>query len=97
MRLAQIKEAVTVFCRLIPAELCEVLESNESPSEAQILENVKYQCLDCLAMFYSPEMWLEHRKSHSRSSTHSNTEVTVRSQFLSAVTPNKRAVLKYLQ
>lgn len=57
-------------------ELCEVLETNESASEAQILENVKYQCLDCLAMFYSPEMWLEHRKSHSRSSTHSNTEVT---------------------
>ncbi|XP_075897082.1 uncharacterized protein znf526 isoform X2 [Nelusetta ayraudi] len=57
-------------------ELCEVLEANELVSEAQILENVKYQCLDCLAMFYSPEMWLEHRKSHSRSSTHSNTEVT---------------------
>lgn len=70
---------------LIPTELCEVLETNESVSEAQILENVKYQCLDCLAMFYSPEMWLEHRKSHSRSSTHSNTEVTVRSDVFKHV------------
>lgn len=50
----------------------------ESGSEAQLLEPVKYQCLDCLAMFYSPETWLEHRRSHSRSSTHSNAETTVK-------------------
>uniref|UniRef100_A0A3Q4HW26 Zinc finger protein 526 n=1 Tax=Neolamprologus brichardi TaxID=32507 RepID=A0A3Q4HW26_NEOBR len=39
---------------------------------------VQYQCLDCLALFDSPETWLEHRRTHSRSSTHSNTETTVR-------------------
>lgn len=50
----------------------------EPGSEAQLLEPVKYQCLDCLAMFYSPETWLEHRRSHSRSSTHSNAETTVK-------------------
>lgn len=50
----------------------------ESGTEAQLLEPVKYQCLDCLAMFYSPETWLEHRRSHSRSSTHSNAETTVK-------------------
>ncbi|KAG7270617.1 hypothetical protein CRUP_033226 [Coryphaenoides rupestris] len=32
--------------------------------------------LDCLALFDSPDDWLEHRKSHSRSSTHSKTETT---------------------
>ncbi|XP_034730011.1 zinc finger protein 574 isoform X4 [Etheostoma cragini] len=54
-------------------ELCEVLETEER-SEGQMSGPVQYQCLDCLALFDSPETWLEHRRTHSRSSTHSNTE-----------------------
>ncbi|XP_071397324.1 zinc finger protein 574 [Centroberyx affinis] len=57
-------------------ELCEVLETEEAGSEAQLSGPVQYQCLDCLALFDSPEIWLEHRQTHSRSSTHSNTETT---------------------
>ncbi|KAG7253684.1 hypothetical protein CRUP_019209 [Coryphaenoides rupestris] len=55
-------------------ELCEVLEPDEAGAEGA--GPVKYQCLDCLALFDSPDDWLEHRKSHSRSSTHSKTETT---------------------
>ncbi|KAK2910050.1 zinc finger protein 574 isoform X2 [Channa argus] len=57
-------------------ELCEVLETEEAGSAAQVSGPVQYQCLDCLALFDSPETWLEHRRTHSRSSTHSNTETT---------------------
>ncbi|XP_042278820.1 zinc finger protein 574 [Thunnus maccoyii] len=57
-------------------ELCEVLETEEAGSDAQLSGPVQYQCLDCLALFDSPETWLEHRRTHSRSSTHSNTETT---------------------
>lgn len=62
--------------RLSP-ELCEVLETEEAGSEAQVSGPVQYQCLDCLALFDSPETWLEHRRTHSRSSTHSTTETMV--------------------
>lgn len=55
-------------------ELCEVLETDEAGSEAQLSDPVQYQCLDCLALFDSPGTWLEHRRTHSRSSTHSNAE-----------------------
>ncbi|XP_037309205.2 zinc finger protein 574 [Pungitius pungitius] len=54
-------------------ELCEVLET-EDGSEGQISGPVQYQCLDCLALFDAPDTWLEHRRTHSRSSTHSTTE-----------------------
>ncbi|KAK2844791.1 hypothetical protein Q5P01_011450 [Channa striata] len=57
-------------------ELCEVLETEEAGSAGQVSGPVQYQCLDCLALFDSPETWLEHRRTHSRSSTHSNTETT---------------------
>ncbi|XP_069551673.1 zinc finger protein 574 [Brachyistius frenatus] len=57
-------------------ELCEVMETEDAGSEAQVSGPVQYQCLDCLALFDSPETWLEHRRTHSRSSTHSNTETT---------------------
>lgn len=65
-------------CAGVLSELCEVLETEEDGSEAQLSEPVQYQCLDCLALFDSPETWLEHRRTHSRSSTHSNTETVVR-------------------
>ncbi|KAE8289009.1 hypothetical protein D5F01_LYC12887 [Larimichthys crocea] len=55
-------------------EMCEVLETEEAASETQVSGPVQYQCLDCLALFDSPETWLEHRRTHSRSSTHSTTE-----------------------
>uniref|UniRef100_UPI0037E76E78 zinc finger protein 574 n=1 Tax=Semicossyphus pulcher TaxID=241346 RepID=UPI0037E76E78 len=55
-------------------ELCEVLETEEAGSGAEVSGPVQYQCLDCLALFDSPDTWLEHRRTHSRSSTHSNTE-----------------------
>ncbi|XP_028327372.1 zinc finger protein 574 [Gouania willdenowi] len=55
-------------------EICEVMEMKEDISEVQVQESgpVQYQCLDCLALFDTAEMWLEHRRTHSRSSTHSN-------------------------
>ncbi|KAM9722790.1 uncharacterized protein znf526 isoform 1-T2 [Menidia menidia] len=57
-------------------ELCQVVEAGAASSEAQMSGPVQYQCLDCLALFDSPETWLDHRRTHSRSSTHSNTEAT---------------------
>nr|XP_020466455.1 zinc finger protein 574 [Monopterus albus]XP_020466456.1 zinc finger protein 574 [Monopterus albus]XP_020466457.1 zinc finger protein 574 [Monopterus albus] len=60
----------------VEQEICEVLETEEDGSEAQTSGPVQYQCLDCLALFNSAETWLEHRRTHSRSSTHSNTETT---------------------
>ncbi|CAJ1062590.1 zinc finger protein 574 [Xyrichtys novacula] len=55
-------------------ELCEVLEAAEAGTGVEVPGPVQYQCLDCLALFDSPDTWLEHRRTHSRSSTHSNTE-----------------------
>ncbi|XP_074539451.1 uncharacterized protein znf526 [Halichoeres trimaculatus] len=54
-------------------ELCEVMEAEEAGAGAEASGPVQYQCLDCLALFDSPDTWLEHRRSHTRSSTHSNT------------------------
>lgn len=62
----------------VPPELCEVLEAQEAGAGAQMLESAQYQCLDCLALFDSADTWLQHRRSHSRSSTHSNAETMVR-------------------
>eukprot|EP00066_Takifugu_rubripes_P014995 XP_011604261.1 PREDICTED: zinc finger protein 574 [Takifugu rubripes] len=55
-------------------ELCEVLEEQEAGPVTPVLESAQYQCLDCLALFDSAETWFEHRRSHSRSSTHSTAE-----------------------
>lgn len=56
-------------------ELCEIMETQvEAGSDSQESQPVQYQCLDCLALFNSPHTWLEHRHTHSRSVTHSNTE-----------------------
>lgn len=72
------KTSLTTFVYDHCIELCEVMEAEEAGSEAQTAGPVQYQCLDCLALFGSPDTWLEHRRTHSRSSTHSNTETTVR-------------------
>lgn len=78
----------TFVCMFVFPELCEVLETEER-SEGQMAGPVQYQCLDCLALFDSPETWLEHRRTHSRSSTHSNTEtMLVRETYLPSLTNN---------
>ena len=64
----------------VPSELCEVLETDEAGAEDS--GPVKYQCLDCLALFDSPDVWLEHRNSHSRSSTHSKMVTAVRTAHM---------------
>uniref|UniRef100_A0A3B4AET9 C2H2-type domain-containing protein n=1 Tax=Periophthalmus magnuspinnatus TaxID=409849 RepID=A0A3B4AET9_9GOBI len=56
-------------------DLCEV-EVEVNP-ESQASQPVQYQCLDCLALFNSPETWLEHRRTHSRSVTHTNIDSAV--------------------
>ncbi|XP_029958928.1 zinc finger protein 574 [Salarias fasciatus] len=55
-------------------ELLEITETQEVRSEAEVVQPVQYQCLDCLALFDTPESWLEHRRTHNRSSTHSNND-----------------------
>lgn len=55
-----------------------MLEEQDAGPVTPVLEAAQYQCLDCLALFDSAETWLEHRRSHSRSSTHSNAETMVR-------------------
>ncbi|KAJ8005219.1 hypothetical protein DPEC_G00144360 [Dallia pectoralis] len=64
-------------------ELCELLETDETGTE----EHVQYQCLDCLALFDSPEVWLAHRQTHSKSSTHSASETEYVLQPDGTVTP----------
>lgn len=49
------------------SEICEVTEVGGAISEVPI----QYQCLECLALFDTPDLWLAHRQTHSRSSTHS--------------------------
>ncbi|KAF6716593.1 Zinc finger protein 574 [Oryzias melastigma] len=60
----------------VAQQVCEVLETEHANAEGHLTGPVQYQCLDCLALFDSPETWLEHRRSHSRSNTHSSTEAT---------------------
>ncbi|KAI1886240.1 hypothetical protein AGOR_G00211950 [Albula goreensis] len=50
-------------------ELCEVVESSESMTVPQVSGQIQYQCLECLALFDTPEVWLAHRQTHSKSST----------------------------
>ncbi|XP_041708422.1 zinc finger protein 574 [Coregonus clupeaformis] len=68
-------------------ELCEVLETDEAGTEGQVSGPIQYQCLDCLALFDSPEVWLAHRQTHSKSSTHSATETEYVLQPDGTVTP----------
>ncbi|XP_061675684.1 zinc finger protein 574 [Syngnathoides biaculeatus] len=55
-------------------ELCETEVPQDSGSQAP--QPVQYQCLDCLALFDSPNTWLEHRKSHNSSTTSTYAEMT---------------------
>ncbi|XP_026875243.2 zinc finger protein 574 isoform X1 [Electrophorus electricus] len=49
-------------------ELCEVAEPGGNVAAVPI----HYQCLECLALFDTPEQWLAHRQTHERISTHSS-------------------------
>ncbi|XP_061633834.1 zinc finger protein 574 [Phyllopteryx taeniolatus] len=55
-------------------ELCEAEVSQDCGSQPP--QPVQYQCLDCLALFDSPNTWLEHRKSHNSSTTSTYAEMT---------------------
>lgn len=49
------------------AEVCEVAETDAAVAAMPI----HYQCLECLALFETPEMWMAHRQTHGKISTHS--------------------------
>uniref|UniRef100_W5LGB5 Zinc finger protein 526 n=1 Tax=Astyanax mexicanus TaxID=7994 RepID=W5LGB5_ASTMX len=49
-------------------EVCEVTETDAAVAGVPI----HYQCLECLALFDTPEMWMAHRQTHGKMSTHSN-------------------------
>lgn len=53
-------------------ELCEVAETEEAVAAVPI----QYQCLECLALFDTAELWMAHRQTH-KISTHSNMSDTV--------------------
>ncbi|KAJ8392952.1 hypothetical protein AAFF_G00071560 [Aldrovandia affinis] len=57
-------------------ELCEVVESSETMTVPPVSGQIQYQCLECLALFDTPEVWLAHRQTHSKSSTQSTLSET---------------------
>ncbi|XP_048116747.1 zinc finger protein 574 isoform X2 [Alosa alosa] len=58
-------------------EVCEVLEAGEGGSDPD--GPIQYQCLECLQLFNTPELWLQHTHTHQSNthSAHSNTEYVV--------------------
>ncbi|XP_066540124.1 zinc finger protein 574 [Hoplias malabaricus] len=48
--------------------ICEVAETDAAVASVPI----HYQCLECLALFDTPEQWMAHRQTHGKISTHSN-------------------------
>lgn len=54
-------------------ELCEVAETDAAVAAVPI----QYQCLECLALFDTAELWMAHRQTH-KISTHSDMADTVR-------------------
>ncbi|KAJ8289847.1 hypothetical protein GJAV_G00006020 [Gymnothorax javanicus] len=50
-------------------ELCELVDSCETVTAPAVTGQIQYQCLDCLALFDTPEVWLAHRQTHNKSST----------------------------
>ncbi|KAI4811126.1 hypothetical protein KUCAC02_014045 [Chaenocephalus aceratus] len=55
-------------------ELCEVFGGQRKGPRVRCRDPFSTSVLDCLALFDSPDTWLEHRRTHSRSSTHSNAQ-----------------------
>ncbi|KAG7469272.1 hypothetical protein MATL_G00127220 [Megalops atlanticus] len=69
-------------------ELCEVVESSETMTVPPVSGQIQYQCLECLALFDTPEVWLAHRQTHSKSgaqNTLSDTEFVLQAD--GTVTP----------
>ncbi|XP_066575515.1 zinc finger protein 574 [Amia ocellicauda] len=57
-------------------ELCQVVESSAESaglSAPPLTAQIQYQCLECLALFDSPEVWLAHRQTHSKAAGHTDT------------------------
>ncbi|XP_029115976.1 zinc finger protein 574 isoform X2 [Scleropages formosus] len=53
------------------AELCEVVDTSQPVADASLVSGqIRYQCLECLALFDTPEVWLAHRQTHNKSGTH---------------------------
>ncbi|XP_062848806.1 zinc finger protein 574 isoform X2 [Trichomycterus rosablanca] len=63
-------------------ELCEVAETEEAVAAVPI----QYQCLECLALFDTAELWMAHRQTH-KISTNSNMSDTFVLQPNGTVTP----------
>lgn len=53
-------------------EICEVAETDAAVAAVPI----QYQCLECLALFDTAELWMAHRQTH-KISTHSDMSETV--------------------
>ncbi|KPP72404.1 zinc finger protein 574-like [Scleropages formosus] len=52
-------------------ELCEVVDTSQPVADASLVSGqIRYQCLECLALFDTPEVWLAHRQTHNKSGTH---------------------------
>ncbi|XP_048882817.1 zinc finger protein 574 isoform X2 [Brienomyrus brachyistius] len=57
-------------------ELCEVVAAGESGTAPPLSGQIQYQCLDCLALFDTPEVWLAHRQTHNKSGGQSSSTDT---------------------
>ncbi|XP_030640936.1 zinc finger protein 574 [Chanos chanos] len=51
--------------------LSEVTEVDPGAGPGEESIPIQYQCLECLALFNTAELWLAHRHTHSKSNTHS--------------------------
>ncbi|XP_076847243.1 uncharacterized protein znf526 isoform X2 [Brachyhypopomus gauderio] len=49
-------------------DVCEVVE----PGGTVAAVPIHYQCLECLALFDTPELWMAHRQTHDQIGTHSS-------------------------
>lgn len=65
-------ECVSLYARHYLTELCEVAETDAAVAAVPI----QYQCLECLALFDTAELWMAHRQTH-KISTHSDMSDTV--------------------
>lgn len=53
------------------------MESSETETAPQVSGQIQYQCLECLALFDTPEVWLAHRQTHNKSSAQNTVSETV--------------------
>lgn len=62
----------SLYVRYYLTEFCEVAETDAAVAAVPI----HYQCLECLALFDTAELWMAHRQTH-KISTHSDMADTV--------------------